>query len=269
MTREAVRVAAVIPARMHSSRFPGKPLVLFHGVPMIEHVRRRALLSEVFCDVVVATCDREIIDVVERAGGRAMMPSPDHPGATDRVAEAVSRLDCTHVVNVQGDELLVPPDDLRRMVEQIAQRPDVPAWNAVGPIESDEELGDHAVVKLFLSTTSRIIFCARRVEPGPVTGPAYEPVRKSIGVMGYTRAFVQEFVRLPRTPLERTTGIDQLRLVERDIPLQAVAFTRGYPKIDEPREVALVEACFNQDEAQRRVLEQVRALEVSSVAGHR
>ncbi len=267
MTSAAVRVAAVIPARMRSSRFPGKPLVAFRGLPMIEHVRRRALLSEVFSEVVVATCDREIVEVVERAGGRAMMTSPDHPGATDRVAEAVTHLDCTHVVNVQGDELLVPPDDLRRMVQQIAEHPDVPAWNAVGPIESDDELTDHAVVKLFLSRHDRVIFCARRVESGPVAGPAYEPVRKSIGVMGYTRDFVQTFVRLPRTPLERATGIDQLRLVELDIPLQAVQCARGYPKIDEPREVALVEACFEEDAAQRAVLEQLRSPVAQPVTG--
>src|SRR3989338_3933279 len=105
----AIRVVAVIPARMASNRLPGKPLLEIHGMPMIEHVRRRVLLCELFAEVVVATCDPEIADVVRARGGRCLMTSPDHPGAADRVAEAVRHLDCTYVVDVQGDEILVVP----------------------------------------------------------------------------------------------------------------------------------------------------------------
>ncbi len=100
----SVRIAAVIPARMRSSRFPGKALLSVRGLPMIEHVRRRTLLSGVFSEVVVATCDREIADVIVGYGGRVIMPAPTHPGALGRVAEAIEQLEATHVVNVQGDE---------------------------------------------------------------------------------------------------------------------------------------------------------------------
>ncbi|MDP3768387.1 MAG: NTP transferase domain-containing protein, partial [Dehalococcoidia bacterium] len=106
------KIAAIIPARMASSRFPGKPLLDVRGLPMVEHVRRRAELCGRFSDVVVATCDWEIAAAVERFGGRCVMTSASHPGATDRVAEAAAALDCTHVVNVQGDELLILPEDL-------------------------------------------------------------------------------------------------------------------------------------------------------------
>ena len=96
------RVAAIIPARMASSRFPGKPLLEVRGLPMVEHVRRRALLCKEFSEVVVATCDREIAVAVERHGGVVVMTSSAHKAASDRVAEAMEGLQCTHVVNVQG-----------------------------------------------------------------------------------------------------------------------------------------------------------------------
>ena len=107
-----VRVAAIIPARMASSRLPGKPLLDIAGLPMIEHVRRRARRCRRFVEVVVATCDQEIAQAVKRYGGDVIMTSATHPAASDRVAEAMRHLDCTHVVNVQGDEILVLPEDL-------------------------------------------------------------------------------------------------------------------------------------------------------------
>jgi len=255
----SVRIAAIIPARMRSSRFPGKPLLSFRGLPMIEHVRRRVVLSEAFGDVVVATCDREIAEAIEGFGGRVIMTAATHPGATDRIAEAMEQLDCTHVVNVQGDEILILPEDLVAIVRAVEAQPAVAAWNAVGRIESAEELTDPSIVKLFVSVTGRVFHCARACGQVPVTAPDFEPLRKSIGIMAFTRAFLREFIALPRTPLESREGIDQLRMVERDLALHTVLFGRGYPTINEPREVALVEACFSDDARQQAILQRVLA----------
>jgi 3-deoxy-manno-octulosonate cytidylyltransferase (CMP-KDO synthetase) len=246
----------VIPARMGSSRFPGKSLLVVRGLPMVEHVRRRAVLSGAFSEVVVATCDREIADAVEGYGGRVLMTSASHPGALDRVAEAMRQLDCTHVVNVQGDEILVLPSDLRRVVEAVQREPAVEAWNAAAKLEHSDELGDPSIVKLLVSRTGRVLFCTRRYERAP-DDPSGEAVYKSIGIMAFTRAFLERFVRLPRTPLERSGGMDQLRIVEHDLTLRTVLLARGYPTINEPREVALVEASLATDHEQQAVLEQL------------
>ena len=112
----SIKIAAIIPARMASTRHPGKPLIEIQDLPMIEHVRRRALLCGGFSEVVVATCDTEIVEVVETFGGKIIMTSKEHIMASDRVAEAARNLDCTHVINVQGDEILVRPDDLSNMI---------------------------------------------------------------------------------------------------------------------------------------------------------
>lgn len=257
MSRELVRVVAVIPARMRSSRFPGKALLEVRGLPMVEHVRRRALLSQAFSDVVVATCDQEIAEVVEGYGGRILMTSPDHPGATDRVAEAMRYLSGTHVVNVQGDEILIPPSDLAEVVRAVHAHPDRPAWNATARLEESGELLDPSIVKLFVSTSGRVLFCARQHDRAVWEDPtAREAIWKSIGIMAFTREFLERFVRLPRTPLEQAGGMDQLRILEHDLPLHIVPLQHGYPTINEPREVPLVEQSLAHDPVQRAILDQ-------------
>ena len=134
-----LKPVCVIPARLASSRFPRKLLAPFQGYPIIEHVRRRALLVEAFDRVVVATCDQEIYDLVRSNGGDALMTSGEHPNGTSRVAEAIENIDCSHVVLLQGDEPLILPSHLAAMVDAISTRVDCKILNAVGPIESSDE----------------------------------------------------------------------------------------------------------------------------------
>ncbi len=254
----SVRVAAIIPARMASSRLPGKPLLMVKGLPMIEHVRRRVLLCRRFSEVVVATCDQEIASVIERFGGKCLMTSAVHPAATDRVAEAMKRIACTHVLNVQGDEILVLPSDLERMVAAIEAEPDVPAWNAVARIEHVDELADLAAVKCVLSVSGRILYCSRDFSRYRAqTSGHFEPFRRVLGILGYRRDFLERYGTLARTPLERAESIDQSRIIEYDVILHGVEFNRGYPGINEPREIALVKHYLETDAAQRSVLQEV------------
>ena len=255
-----VKVAAVIPARMASSRFPGKPLLSIRGLPMVEHVRRRTALCRRFSDVVVATCDAEIARSIEGYGGRCLMTSPSHPAATDRVAEAIRQLDCTHVINVQGDELLVLPDDLERMVRAIEAAPEVPAWNAVAKIERAEELSDRSIVKCAVSKAGRVLYCARDFSRvGVESHRAFDSVRWILGILGYRRDFLDRYAQLARTPLETIESIDQMRIIEHDVELRAFEFRRAYLGINEPREVEPVERSLHDDPDQRRVLEEILA----------
>jgi len=261
---DKVKVAAVIPARMASSRFPGKPLIRVRGLHMIEHVRRRALMCGRFSDVVVATCDTEIAEVVQSYGGRVLMTSPEHPGATDRVAEAIESLDCTHVANVQGDEILVLPSDLQTLVQTLQQNPEIGAWNAVARVEHVEELSDTSFVKCMVSRSGRIFFCARDFSRIPLkleTG--FEPARKILGVMAYRCDFLKKYLTLPRTPLELTEAIDESRILEHDFPMQSVLFSKGYVGINVPREVSVVQSCLENDPLQKAVLAQYPQEEVS------
>ena len=252
------RIAAVIPARMASSRFPGKPLLEIEGLPMVEHVRRRASLCRGFSEVAVATCDRPIAEMVEREGGKVIMTSPYHPGATDRVAEAMQALNCTHVVNVQGDEILVLPEDLEKMTQKIAANPSLPAWNAIAPLE-EGEAADRSIVKCAVSLSERILFCGRDFSAWPAPAPAQRggPFRKILGILAYRRDFLERYSTLSQTPLEKLESIDQCRILELDALLQGVEFSAGYPGINEPREVKAVERWLREDPQQQRVLEEI------------
>lgn len=252
------RIVAIIPARMGSSRFPGKPLLQVRGLPMVEHVRRRALLCRAFAEVVVATCDAAIAEVVTGFGGRCLMTSPAHPAATDRVAEAARQLDCTHVINVQGDELLVLPSDLARMAQAMQEEPEVPAWNAVARLLETPELADPSVVKCALSQGGRILFCTRRCDQhGAAALAAESPWRRVLGILGYRKDFLLRYGDLARTPMEQAESIDQMRIVEHDTALRAIEFSRGYPGINEPREVELVHEVLTADATQQHVLAEI------------
>lgn len=252
----AVRIVGIIPARMASGRFPGKPLRPIHDLPMVEHVRRRALLCPALSDVIVATCDEEIARTVRQAGGSVLMTSAEHPTGTDRVAEALQQLDCTHVFVIQGDEPLILPEDLARMADAVAREPGAGAWNAVGPVEDERELADRSVVKGIVSASGRLMFCSRNLAaiPGPLERKPF--IRKVLGLLVFERRVLERFPQLARTPYEQAESIEQSRLLESDIPITAVN-VRSYPGVNEPRDVAVVEAVFAQDPVQRAVLEQI------------
>ena len=250
------KIAAIIPARMASSRFPGKPLLLFNGLPMIEHVRRRTMLCQGFSEVVVATCDREIADVVNQSGGKVIMTSSQHIMASDRVAEAMTHLDCTHVINVQGDEILILPDELQKMIDSMHDNADGKCWNAVARITEADQLTDKSIVKCVTSQTGRIMYCDRNF--GDFAGsPNFEPVRIILGILGYERNFLLTYGKLNQAPIEKTKSIDQSRVIENDEIIIPVEFGRGYPGINEPREVELVIQFLVSDQQQKGILRRI------------
>jgi 3-deoxy-manno-octulosonate cytidylyltransferase (CMP-KDO synthetase) len=251
-----IRIAAIIPARMASTRYPGKPLLEIHGLPMIEHVRRRTFLCNGFSDVVVATCDEEILHVIEEYGGTVIKTSSNHIMASDRVAEAAEKLDCTHVVNVQGDEILILPEDLKRMIDSIQSNPDRQYWNAIARIESNEELGDALIVKCVFTQSEKIIYCSRDFSHLQLIDN-FEPIRKIIGVLGYSCEGLLNYSQLLPTPIERIQSIDQSRIIEHDIPLMGVPFSAGYPGINNKREEEVVRQILRTDSRQKEVLKQI------------
>ena len=251
-------LTAIIPARMASSRFPGKPLKKIRGLPMVEHVRRRALLSGAFSRVCVATCDEEIARAVQDYGGEVVMTSAAHEAATDRVREAARALSCEHVVNVQGDEALVLPQDLREMASAIRRNPEIQAWNAVGPIDEERTLRDRSVVKCILSAGGRILFCARDFSfLNLPRQEGFEPVRVLLGILAYRMDYLERYAHLSRTPLEKAESIDQSRILEHDGILQGVPFHKSYPGINLPAEAEVVERILDSDPLQKEVLEKV------------
>lgn len=253
-----MKIVVVIPAHLASVRFPHKVLHQFAGLPMIEHVRRRAMFASGLDGVYVATCDKEISDVVERSGGRVIMTSSSHKTGTDRVAEAISALDCSHVIVLQADEPLILPETISACAGALRANPQVPAWNAVGPIEKEIDLDDRSIVKCIISPQGRIIFFCRR---SPCLRSSFQAqqqfTRKILGLVAFRRDFLLQFAQMPEAPFEKAEFIEQSRIIENGFELRSVPISVSYPSVNEPHEAALVEQVFAQDEMQQEILSRI------------
>ncbi len=252
-----MKIVAVIPAHMASVRFPGKILFPFQGLPMIEHVRRRALLSTAVSDVIVATCDEDIASVIRGYGGKVVMTANTHKNGTTRVAEAVKNVDCTHVILLQGDEPLLLPRHVDALADAMLSNPSGDAWNATGPIESAEELDRHSFVKCAVSQSGRIMYCFRRT-PGYSSFEQQEAfVRKILGIIAYRKDFLMKVTNLPSAPVELAEFIEQMRILENDYSLQSVPVVPSLPSVNEPHEADVVLKYIQQDPEQKVLLEKI------------
>jgi 3-deoxy-manno-octulosonate cytidylyltransferase (CMP-KDO synthetase) len=206
-------VAAVIPARMGSTRYPGKPLCEIHGMTMIEHVYRRTRMSDAVDETYVATPDEEIREETESFGGEVIMTG-SHPRATDRVAEAAEGLDAEIVVVMQGDEPLVYPGMLDDAIAPVRDDPEVKVTNLAKPIPDEEEYRDPNNVKVVVDGEWNALYFSRAPIPNVHNG-AYSdaPVHHQVCVIPFEREFLFEFTEMTETPFEQIESIDMLRLV--------------------------------------------------------
>ncbi|MBU1112942.1 MAG: 3-deoxy-manno-octulosonate cytidylyltransferase [Candidatus Omnitrophica bacterium] len=251
------KIAAVIPARMASSRFPGKPLVDILGLPMIEHVRRRALLSEIFNDVYVATCDNEIKETVERYGGKAVMTADTHQRCTDRIEEAAEKLDVDIVVIISGDEPLIDPGPFDLVVRPIVRDKKAECVNLVSVISEEGDLNNTDVVKAVLNNRGYIMYYSRLPVPYMRVKnncPAY----RQTGISAFTKTFLRQYSSLPHTTMEIAESIDFLRILEHGYPIYSVIYPQRTVAVDRESDVEEVEKILLQDPAQQAFYQKIR-----------
>ncbi|MBI3608072.1 MAG: NTP transferase domain-containing protein [Nitrospirae bacterium] len=252
-----MKIVAVIPAHLASVRFPRKILFPFHGLPMIEHVRRRTLLSGVVSDVYVATCDEEIAEAVRGFGGKVIMTANTHTNGTSRVTEAVKDVDCTHVMLLQGDEPLLLPRHLDILVKTISSEPGGDAWNATGPIENEEELDRHSFVKCAISSSGRILYCFRRTPCYSAFDVQQSFVRKILGIIVYRKDFLLHLTALSASPIEQAEFIEQMRIIDNGYSLRSIPVSPSLPSVNEPDEAEIVLDYIRHNAEQRALLERI------------
>ena len=234
-----VRAAAVIPARMASTRFPGKPLADLTGKPMIVHVLERVARCRSVGRILVATDDARIVDAVRAAGFEARMTDPAHPNGTSRVAEVARTLEEELIVNVQGDEPQIEPALVDRTVEALAARPDMPMATLVSPFAPGEDPANPNIVKCVTAVDGRALYFSRSLIPfDRDRAPGAAAPRKHVGLYAYRRAFLDVFVRLAPTPLERTESLEQLRALEHGHPILCAEGEAHFTGIDTPEQYA-------------------------------
>lgn len=254
----AASFIVVVPARMASSRYPGKPLVPLLGVPLVEHVRRRARLADGVGQVVVATCDESIRDAVIAAGGQAVMTAKTHERCTDRVEEAMHHLEGDVVVMVQGDEPLLMPDAVTRIAQPLLERDEVVCTNLLSPLESDADLGNPNIVKAACDQHGRVLFFSRA--PIPYYRKRVDcPIYRQTGIMAFRASLLRTYAKLRETPFERAEAVDMLRLLEHGYPIHGVVVDYPTVGVDRPEDVPVVERRLREDPVQRALHERIMA----------
>lgn len=211
---------AIIPARYASTRLPGKPLVDIHGKPMIVHVMERARESGAE-RVIVATDNHEVARAVEAAGGEVCMTRPDHQSGTERLAEVIEKYrfpDEAVIVNVQGDEPMIPPVIIRQVAENLAQSSAGMATLAV-PIESAAEAFNPNAVKVVRDAQGYALYFSRATIPWDRERFAESKDKigdnflRHIGIYGYRAGFIRRYVSWQTSPLEQIELLEQLRVL--------------------------------------------------------
>ncbi len=253
------KVVAVIPARMAASRFPGKPLAKILDLPMIEHIRRRALLCPVLDDVCVATCDTEICTAVTSCGGKAVMTKDTHQRCTDRVEEAAHGIEADIIVILQGDEPLFDARVISFLVAPLLEEEGVCCANIVSPMTQASDFHDQDIVKAALKRNGDIMFFSRA--PIPFVRVKHDfPVYRQTGMSAFTRDFLQKFSALAPTPLEITESVDFLRIIEHGFSLRGVVFAQRTIGVDRKEDVAKVEKVLREDTVHREIYRKILEL---------
>ena len=249
-------ITVVIPARMASSRYPGKPLVPILGLPLVEHVRRRAVLSESIDLVAVATCDEPIKEMVEAFGGHAVMTRDTHERCTDRVEEAMEQLPGEIVAMVQGDEPLLIPEAISQVIQPLLDDPGLDVVNLLSPLQSPDDYANPNIVKAVCDRRGDVIYLTRA--PVPYFRQLVDvPVYRQTGIMAFRVTFLPRFSALPEGTLEKAESVDMLRVLEHDIRIGAVVAGYTTLGVDRPGDVALVESVLRRDPVQRALFERI------------
>ncbi|MBD3180096.1 MAG: 3-deoxy-manno-octulosonate cytidylyltransferase [Candidatus Latescibacteria bacterium] len=232
----SARALAVIPARYASTRFPGKPLAPIGGVPMILRVLERTRGINNIDEAIVATDDRRIAEVVEKGGGRVVMTSRSHSSGTSRVAEAASGLDYDIVINIQGDEPLLPVRGVEELIEVMASDSSVQMGTLASISDKPEMLKDRDIVKVVFDLDGNALYFSRAPLPG-----GDNSFYRHIGIYGFRLGFLMKFSRIHPSPLEMAENLEQLRALENGYRIRVVTCDGGAPGVDRPEDIKRVE----------------------------
>ena len=208
-----MKIVAIIPARMAATRFPGKPLTPILGLPMIEHVRRRVSMCDALDEVIVATCDETIKNVVEASDGKVVLTSDRHERCTDRISEAAAKVNADIVINVQGDEPLVMPEMMDEVTRPLLEDSDLLSVNLVTRIVDPEEFNDPNVCKVVTNRIGDLLYISREPIPSSKMSSTDNYIKlKQLGIspistMGFGFNSVCSFSRVPKPPQRITTFI--------------------------------------------------------------
>ena len=241
-----MNILALIPARMGSSRFPGKPMEKILGKPMIGHVYEHVAQCKLLTKAAVATCDQVIAEYIKLIGGQAVMTSDRHERASDRCAEALKYIEDEDgiqydiIVMVQGDEPMTHPEMIAEAVSPMLENPDIRIVNLLSDIETVEEFEDRNCIKVVCNQFNNAIYFSR--EPIPTRSKISDvPMKKQVCIIPFTRDFLLEYTALDPTPLEVAESVDMMRVLEHGLDVHMVPTQYKTQAVDTKEDLLRVE----------------------------
>ncbi len=251
--KDKMNIIGIIPARMASMRFPGKPLAKICGIPMIEHVYFRSKMAGMLCDVYIATCDREIEEYCIQNNMKVVMTKDTHQRASDRTAEAMLKIEeatkerIDIVVMVQGDEPMVYPEMINQAVKPMLENDAVVVVNLMAPIRSLKEHQDPNAVKVVVDKDNFALYFSREPIPSRKKYSKEIPMNKQISIDPFRRDFLIKFNNLPSTPLEVIESIDMLRVLGNGYRVKMVPTESETYSVDTLEDLKRVERFMEND----------------------
>lgn len=236
-----ISASAIIPARFQSTRFPGKPLALILGKPMLQRVFEGVSRATLLRRILIATDDRRVYEAAVAFGAEALMTSASHTSGTERVAEAARGLDDDIIVNVQGDEPLISGDTVDRLVAALRDGSE-PMASLMAKVTDVSLAGDPHIVKVVSDEGGRALYFSRSPLPHGSTDYFFQ----HIGIYAYRRDFLLALARMSPSRLERLEELEQLRVLERGFAIKMIEIERPTLSVDTPKDIIKVEEFLKQ-----------------------
>jgi len=253
-----MKIIGIIPARMASSRFPGKPLAEIRGIPMIGHVYFRSKMSDLLDEVYIATCDQEVMEYARSIGAPAIMTSASHERASDRAAEAMQIIEADLkekmdiVVMIQGDEPMIYPEMIDDAVRPLQQDPAILVSNLMACLNTKNEHEDPNEVKVVVDQEGFALYFSREAIPSRKKGVEDVPMLKQVCIIPFRRDFLLKFNNLKPTPLEIIESVDMLRVLEHGYKVKMVMSDHRTYSVDTPDDLECVNSCMEHDELMKQ-----------------
>lgn len=248
-----MKIIGIIPARMASTRFPNKPMANILGMPMIGHCLKRSSMSKILSEVYVATCDQIIYDYIESIGGKAIMTLDTHERASDRIAEAMLKIEekieekIDIVVLLQGDEPMTNASMIETAVKPLIDSDDINISNLYTNIRDIESFEDPNEVKVVMDDKEFALYFSREPIPSRKKGIVDVPMFKQVCVIPFRRNFLIRYNEMNQTPLEKIESVDMMRILENGLKIKMVYISEDNCSVDTKEDLKKVTLLMKKD----------------------
>ncbi len=231
------KILGIIPARLASTRLPGKPLADINGKPMIQLVYEQAKKSKLLNELIVAADDKKIVDAVKRFGGKALLTSKKHKSGTDRICEVIEKIHCDIAVNIQGDEPMIAPSNIDMAISPMIKDSSIDVSTLAIRIKDKNEISDPNNVKVVFDNEMRALYFSRSIIPFDRDCRREISYYKHIGLYVYRTDVLKKFKNLKQTRLEEAEKLEQLRFLENGFNIIVGLTNKNSTGIDTPEDL--------------------------------